>query len=131
MSDGGQHDFVLRLKKILYGQSKAARLWYEKLQNGLLKRGFVMSKVDTCLFMSKTVICVVYVDDFILWERSQYEIDNVMKSFKEYGPRYYYEHSKGESVSEFLGIDINILYDDGFQFCKTGSIQKVLEAKGM
>ena len=30
-SDGGQHDVVLKLKKSLYGQSEAARLWYEKL----------------------------------------------------------------------------------------------------
>ena len=30
-SDGGQHDVFLKLKKILYGQAEAARLWYEKL----------------------------------------------------------------------------------------------------
>ena len=29
-SDGGQHDIVLKLNKSLYGQAKAARLWYEK-----------------------------------------------------------------------------------------------------
>ena len=29
-SDVGKYDVVLRLKKILYGQAKAARLWYEK-----------------------------------------------------------------------------------------------------
>ena len=29
--DGGQHDVVIKLKKILYGQAKATRLWYEKL----------------------------------------------------------------------------------------------------
>ena len=45
-SDGGHHDVVLKLNKILYGQAKAARLWYEKFLNGLLERGFVMSKVD-------------------------------------------------------------------------------------
>ena len=83
-SDGGQCDFVIRLKKILYGQAKAACLWYEKLRNGLLDRGFLMSKVDTCLFMSKTVICVVYLDDCLFWARSQSDIDNVMKYFKEY-----------------------------------------------
>ena len=55
-SDGGQHDVFLKLKKSLYGQAEAAHLWYEKLRNGLLERGFVMSKVDPCLFMSKTVI---------------------------------------------------------------------------
>ena len=30
-SDGGQNDVVLKLKKSLYGQAEAARLWYEKL----------------------------------------------------------------------------------------------------
>ena len=104
-SDGGQHDVVLKLKKILYDQSKAARLWYEKLRNGLLERGIVMSKVDPCLFMYKTVICVVYVDDCFFWAHSQSDIDNVMNSFKEYVPSYNCEHSKEESVSEFLGID--------------------------
>ena len=68
-SDGGQHDVVLKLKKILYGQAKAARLWYTNLRNCLLERGFVTSKVDPCLFMSKTAIYVVYVDDCLLWAR--------------------------------------------------------------
>ena len=62
-SDGEQHDVFLKVKKSLYGQAEAARLWYEKLRNGLLERGLVMSKVDLCLFMSKTDICVVYVED--------------------------------------------------------------------
>ena len=76
------------------------------------------SKVDPCLFMSNTVICVVYVDDCLFWERSQYDIDNLMKYFKEDGPSYNWEHSKGESVSEFLVIDIKTLDDVGFHFCK-------------
>ena len=92
------------------------QIWYEKLRNGLLESGFVMSKVDTCLFMSKTAIFVVYVDNFLFRERSQYDIDNVMNSFKEDGTSYNWEHSKGEPVSELLGIDIKTLYDGGFHF---------------
>ena len=68
-SDGGKHDVVLKLKKSLYGQAEAARLWYEKLRNCLLECGFVMRKVDPCMFMYKTVICVVYVDDCLFWAR--------------------------------------------------------------
>ena len=56
----------------------------------------MMSKVDPCLFMSKIVICVVYVDDCIFWERSQYDIDNLINSFNEDGPSHNWEHSKGE-----------------------------------
>ena len=75
-----------------------------------------MSKVDPCLFVYKTGICVVYVDDCLFWARSQSEIDNVMKYFKEDGPIYNWKHSKVESVSEFLGIDIKTLDNGGFQF---------------
>ena len=125
-SDGEQFDVVLVLMRILYGKAEAARLWYEKLRNGLLERGFMVSKVDPCLFMSKTVICVVYVDDCLFWASSQSEIDNVMKSFKKDGPSYNWEHSKGESVSEFLGIDVKTLDNGGFQFCQTGLVRKVL-----
>ena len=41
-----------------------------------------------------------------------------MKSFKEDGHNYNWEHSKGEWVSELLGIDIKTLNDDGFHFFK-------------
>ena len=87
-SDGGKGDVVLRLKKSLYGQAEASRLWYEKLLNGLVERGFVMSKVDTCLFMPSAVICVVYVDDCLFWASSQSDIYNAMHSFKGDGPIY-------------------------------------------
>ena len=66
--------------------------------------------------MYKTMICVVYVDDCLFWARSQSEIDHVMKSFKEDGPNYNCEHSKVESVSEFLALDIKTLDNGGSQF---------------
>ena len=48
----------------------------------------MVSKLDPCVFMSKTIICVLYVDDFMFWARSQSDIDNSMKSFKEDGTSY-------------------------------------------
>ena len=54
-----------------------------------------------------------------------------MKSFKEDGTSYNWEHSKGESVSEFLGVDIKTLDNGGFHFFQIGLIRKVLEATGM
>ena len=126
-SDGRKFDVFIMLKKNLYGQAKSVRLWYENLQSGLLYRSFVASKVGLCLFISKNVICVVYVDDCIFLEILQYDIGNIIKYFKEDGTSYNWYKSKGKSVSEFLGIDINTLDDGGFQFCQTGLICKVLE----
>ena len=57
---------------------------------------------------------MVYVDDCLFWARSKYDINNVMKYFMEDGPSYNWEHSKEESVSEFLGIDIKTLDNGGF-----------------
>ena len=57
-------------------------------------------------------------DNCLFWERSQSDIDNVMKSFKEDDTSYNWEHSKGESVSEFLSIDIKTLDDGDFSFVK-------------
>ena len=34
-------------------------------------------------------------------------------------------------MSKFLGIDINTLYNGGFQFYQTGLIRKVFEATGI
>ena len=56
--------------------------------NVLLDCGFVVIKVDTCMFMSKTVMFVLYVDDCIFWGSSQSNIDNLMNSFKEDGSSY-------------------------------------------
>ena len=70
-------------------------------------------------------------DDCLFLVRSQSKIDHVIKSFKEDGPSYNWEHSKGESVSDFLGINIKILDNGGFQFGQTGLIHKVLESTGM
>ena len=86
--NGDQNDVVIRLKKILYGQAKATHLWCENLRNGLLDNGFVVRKVDPRLFMSTTVICVIYMDDYLFWARSQYDISIVMKYFREDGPSY-------------------------------------------
>ena len=84
-------------------------------------------KVDTCLFISKTVIYVVYVYYCIFWAHSQSDIDKVMNSFKEDGPSYNWGHSKGDSVSELLVVDIKRLHNGAFQFYQTGLIHKVLE----
>ena len=79
------------------------------------------------MFMYKTVIFVGYVYDCLFWLYSQSDINNVMNYLKEDGPSYNWEQSKGESVSEFLVIDIKTLDDGGFQFCQTVLIYKVLE----
>ena len=53
--------------------------------------------------MYKALICVVHLGDCLSWSRSKSNIDSIMNYFKEDGPSYNWEHSKVDSLSEFLG----------------------------
>ena len=124
-------DIVLKLNKSLYGQAESPRLWYEKLKKGLEDRGFVMSKVDPCLFISKDIVCICYVDDCLFFAHKQEKLDELLKSFKEDGDEYNWELKVEGSVSEYLGIEIHKTSEGGYQFLQNGLTIKILEATKM
>ena len=78
---------ILWLNKSLYGQSEAPRLWYKKLKKGLEKHGFTPRKVDPCMLISKTVICVKYVDNFLWLYHDQKELEKVLQPFRDDGDK--------------------------------------------
>jgi len=62
-------DHVYKLKKSLYGLKQAARAWYDRLSNFLIKNDIKRGKVDTTVFrrtIEKNILVVqIYVDDII------------------------------------------------------------------
>jgi len=58
--------YVLKLKKNLYGLQQAGLNWFEYLKSGLTERGYKQSKVDPCVFYRNDAILLVYVDDCII-----------------------------------------------------------------
>ena len=70
-------------------------------------------------------------DDCLLWAYLQSKINILLNCFKEGGPSYNQEHSKVESVSLLLVIEINSFGDGGFQFYQTVLIHKVMETTQM
>jgi hypothetical protein len=97
-------DCVMKLKKSLYGSTTAPRLWYEKISKGLIDRGFVPSTMDPCLFISPTVLLVLYIDDCCIFARDPKDIDSLLKSFDDDGDEFNWELTIEGSVTEFLGI---------------------------
>jgi hypothetical protein len=51
--DDKKLNHVYKLRKALYGLKQAPRVWYERLWDFFLSKGFVMGKVDTTLFTKK------------------------------------------------------------------------------
>ena len=66
---------MYKLKKALYGLKQAPRVWYERLRDFLLSKGFMMGKVDTTLFTKKIgkdlFVLQIYVDDIIFRSTNQ------------------------------------------------------------
>jgi hypothetical protein len=92
----------LRLKRNLYGCKQAARNWFKHLTAGLLKEGFTQSKTDCCLFLRNDCIIVVYVDDCLIFSKSDDTINNLIKQLSSS----FILQDEGD-VSAFLGVQIN------------------------
>ena len=75
-----------KLTKNLYVLKDAVNIWYDYLNNGLLKRGWRQSSIDGCIFTNNGVIIVIYVIDAILIppvkQIINYKITLLMKYYK-------------------------------------------------
>ncbi len=45
----------------------------------------VKSKLDPCLFVGETVICISYVDDLIFWAYNEKDIHHIAMKLREVG----------------------------------------------
>jgi hypothetical protein len=72
------------------------------MTNGLLCQGFTQSKTDSCLFLRKYCILVVYVDGCRIFSQSNDVINDLIKSLSSE----FLLQDEG-NVSAFLGVQIN------------------------
>jgi hypothetical protein len=118
---------VLRLKKNLYGKKAAPRLWFNHLKVRLQACGFEQKlDVDPCLFISDKVICLVYVDDTLLYAKSMDDIDEVIRKLTQ-------DHQMTleveDDVAGFLGVHIEKDPQTGnIILTQKGLIDKILES---
>ena len=101
-------DYVLLLRKNLYGQKQASRVFYLYLKEGLEKIGFQASKVDKCLFYRRKTMFVVYVDDGIVVDKYMNNIMKVIEELKAEG----YDIEDKQSISDYLGVNFKYLEED-------------------
>ncbi len=99
----GKGDKVLRLKRTLYGLKQSSRYFFKYLTERLVKQGLSASNLDPCLFISKSLIVIVYVDDTLIYGKSIKEIDHLMKNLKQDNIAL---HKKG-TAEGYLGVDIH------------------------
>ena len=102
--------YILELKRNLYGQRDAPLKFFNYLKDGLKDRGFKQARNEPCLFYTKDVIVLTYIDDCIYLSRSGKKIDDVIESLRKPKAN---EGSKKfllnieDDYAGFLGININ------------------------
>jgi Reverse transcriptase (RNA-dependent DNA polymerase) len=75
---------VLQLKKSLYGLKQSPRNFFKFLKSKLERVGFKsIDDIDSCLFVSPHVICLVYVDDTFFYSPKEEYIDEVILQLRE------------------------------------------------
>jgi len=117
---------VLRLNKSLYGLKQAPRNFFLHLKGNLEQAGFTsMTDIDPCLFVSDKVICLVYVDDCLLYSPDSRYIDETLKTLREQGM----ELETEDNVAGFLGVHIE-RHGDHIELTQKGLISRILDALG-
>jgi hypothetical protein len=119
------NQYVLKLKKNLYGLKQASYNWYGKLRDGLVDRGFTPSKIDQCLYMKKGMVVLVYVDDCIIVGDDMTKIDQFVASMQT-GSENFILTDEG-SIDKFLGIDIKRLGKKEFEISQPFLVNRILQ----
>jgi hypothetical protein len=76
---------VWKLRKSLYGLAQSPRNYFLYTRDKLVKMGFVQSEEDPCLFIPSDIICVIYVDDALLFYKDKTSITTLVNKMKQEG----------------------------------------------
>ena len=120
-------EFVLKLKRNLYGTRGGARAWWLHLRKGLMKRQFVQSETEPCLFFRNDYILICYTDDCCLFGPNQKALDNVIADLR----KEFVLEDEGE-IKDFLGVRVvNDRANGTITMTQEGLIASVLKQVGL
>lgn len=116
---------VWRLKKSLYGLAQSPRNFFLHTKNQLTtKFGFTQSEADPCLFISPDVICLIYVDDALLFYRDPEAVERLKRRMDEEEVAFREE----EDVAGFLGVHIERRDDNSIHLTQRGLAKQIVDA---
>ncbi len=117
---------VLCLRHSLYGLKQAPWHFFHYLTERFVKYGLQQSIHDRCLFMSPTLIVIVYVDDILVFSKT----DNLIDSFISSMLREDICLRREGTAEGYLGVDISTV-DGRIMLTQRGLSERILDALGI
>ena len=115
-------DYVLELKKNLYGQKQAGRVWYQHLSKGLKQLGFISSLVDECVYYRRGTMFLVYVDDGIIAGPNKEDVDQVIVDLQTL-----FKVSDEGELTDYLGVNVEKRHDGTIKLSQPHLIDQIIE----
>ena len=117
---------VLRLQRTLYGLRQSPRYFFKYFTERLVRQGLTQSLFNPCLFMTSSMIVIIYVDDILIYGKSVNEIDDFIQRMKTEDVAL----NKEGTAEGYLGVDIQ---RDGKQvtFTQVGLTKRIIDALGL
>jgi hypothetical protein len=116
-------DYVMHVKKNIYGNKAGGRIWNKHLVRHLIKAGFIQSDIDECVFYYRTAVYVLYTDDSILTGPSQRDIESAIRKMQSVG----LEITDEGDVGDFLGVRIDRKDDGSIELTQPHLIDAILK----
>jgi hypothetical protein len=118
-----EEPYCLKLKKNLYGQKQAGRVWNRFLHDGLTKLGFQQSSEDECIYYRGSSILLCYVDDTILIDPSDDEIDKITTQLCDLK----FDVQDEGQIEDFLGVRIQQQKEGTIEMLQPHLINQILK----
>jgi hypothetical protein len=122
-------DKVYKVSKSLYGDVRAAKLWYKHLSNALVGDTMQMQKsvIDSCLYYRDNLTFIHYVDDGIIISNSDEAIERFITELQDLG----FDLGKESDYAGYLGVEIKPQDDGSIHLTQTGLIDRILSDLGL
>jgi hypothetical protein len=122
-------DKVYKVTKSLYGDVRAAKLWYKHLSNALVGDTMKMKKsaIDSCLYYRDNLIFIHYVDDGIIISNDDEAIKRFITELQDLG----FDLGKESDYAGYLGVEIKPQDDGSIHLTQTGLIERILSDLGL
>ena len=124
---GNGRTHVLKLRRNVYGQKQAGRIWNQHLVKGLNSIGFKQSNSDDCVFFRGTTIFAFFVDDGLFFSPRSTEIDKAINDLKNAG----FDIEDKGTLKDYLGVNVEYLRNGKIKLSQPHLIDQIIQDTGL